>query len=67
MIKFEISNTLQGASAEYQFDSDSLNEKCLLTIKSTLKIKYGKALIEKQISNTIEFNNEEIIIYVIKK
>src|SRR3990172_12643623 len=61
MIELNISNTLDTASAQYEFDADSLNEKCVLTIKSILKIKYGKTLIEKQISNTIELNNEEII------
>ena len=61
MIKFEISNTLRTVSAQYEFNAETLKEKAFLTIKSVFKIKHKKVIIKKEISNTIELNDEEII------
>ena|SRR3972149_3916514 len=60
-VNLEVKSKIETVSGHYELDTETLEEKCFITIKSKFKLKYGKHYVERELSNTIQITEPEIM------
>ena len=51
---------IENISVNYEWDTDTLDDRCVFTVKSIFKLKKGDVVIEKHVSNTFVIDDEMI-------
>ena len=51
---------IENISVNYEWDTDTLDDRCVFTVKSIFKLKKGDVVIEKHVSNSFVIDDEMI-------